>query len=86
MKKYIYTVMFILMSITLAQAQRMLPKQKGMEVTAGILSDDKIGNDYYINFGVTINGKDGNYQLWALEYTHLYCRGWLQLLPLGRYP
>lgn len=72
MKKYIYTVMFILMSITLVQAQRMLPKQKGLEITAGILSDNKIGNDYYINIGMTVNGKNGNYQLWALEYTHQY--------------
>ena len=72
MKKYIYTVMFILMTITVTQAQRMIPKQKGLEISAGILSDDKIGNDYYINVGMTINGKNGNYQLWALEYTHQY--------------
>lgn len=72
MKKYIYTVMFILMSITLAQAQRMLPKQKGLEVNAGILSDDRIGDDYYINIGMTVNGKNGNYQLWALEYIHQF--------------
>ena len=72
MKKYIYTVMLFIMSITIAQAQRMLPKQKGLEVNAGILSDDKIGNDYYINIGMTVNGKNGNYQLWVLEYTHQY--------------
>lgn len=72
MKKYIYTVMFILMTITLSQAQRMLPKQKGLEVNGGVLSDDKIGNDYYINIGMTVNGKNGNYQLWTLEYTHQY--------------
>tara|TARA_R110000744_G_scaffold90708_1_gene176130 strand:- start:13149 stop:13709 length:561 start_codon:yes stop_codon:yes gene_type:complete len=72
MKKYIYTVMLILMAITFAQAQRMLPKQKGLEISAGILSNDKIDNDYYINLGMTVNGKNGNYQLWALEYTHQY--------------
>lgn len=72
MKKYIYTMMLILMGITLAQAQRMLPKQKGLEVNAGILSDDRIGDDYYINIGMTVNGKNGNYQLWALEYTHQF--------------
>ena len=60
------------MGITIAQAQRMLPKQKGLEVSAGVLSDDKIGNDYYINLAMTINGKKGNYQFWALEYTHQY--------------
>ncbi|SHM90280.1 conjugal transfer protein TraO [Flavobacterium chilense] len=72
MKKYIYTVMLVLMGIIVAQSQRMLPKQKGLEVNAGILSDNKIGNDYYINIGMTINGKNGNYQLWALEYTYQY--------------
>src|SRR3546814_14519553 len=72
MRKYIYTVMFVLMCITIAQAQRMLPKQKGLEVSAGVLSGDKIGNDYYINLAMTLNGKNGNYQFWALEYTHKY--------------
>lgn len=72
MKKYIYTVMLVLAGITLAQAQRMLPGQKGLEVSTGVLSNDKIGNDYYISAAVTVNGKNGNYQLWALEYTHQY--------------
>ncbi|MRX38362.1 conjugal transfer protein TraO [Flavobacterium sp. LC2016-23] len=72
MKKYIYTVMLVLMSITIAQAQRMLPKQKGLEVNSGVLSNDKIGNDFYINAAMIVNGKNGNYQLWALEYAHQY--------------
>ena len=72
MKKYIYTVMLIFMSITIAQAQRMLQKQKGLEVSTGVLSDDKIGNDYYLSVAMTVNGKNGNYQLWALEYMHQY--------------
>lgn len=72
MKKYIYTVMLILMAITVTQAQRMLPKQKGLEISAGVLSDDKIDDDYYISAAMTVNGKNGNYQLWALEYTHQY--------------
>ena len=72
MKKYIYTVILILIGITTSHAQRMLPKQKGLEVNVGALSDDKIGNDYYINIGMTVNGKNGTYQLWALEYTHQY--------------
>lgn len=72
MKKYIYTVMLVLMGITASQAQRMLPKQKGFEVNAGVLSNDKIGNDYYFNVAMTVNGKNGNYQFWVLEYTHQY--------------
>jgi hypothetical protein len=72
MKKYIYSVMLVLVGITMAQAQRMLPKQKGIEVNAGMLSSDKIGSDYYINAALTVNAKNGNYQLWALEYSHQY--------------
>jgi hypothetical protein len=72
MKKYIYTMMFAFMGITIAQAQRMLPKQKGLEVNAGTLSDDHPGRNYYLNIAMTVNGKNGNYQLWALEYTHQY--------------
>ena len=72
MEKYIYNVMLVLMGITASQAQRMLPKQKGLEINTGILSNDKIGNEYDIKVGMTVNGKNGNYQLWALEYTHQY--------------
>ena len=72
MKKYIYTVMLVLIGFTGVQAQRMLPKQKGLEISTGVLSNDKIGNDYYISAAMTVNGKNGNYQLWALEYTHRY--------------
>ena len=72
MKKYIYTMMFVLIGITITQAQRMLPKQKGLEVNAGTLSYDYPGRSYYLNIGMTLNGRNGNYQLWALEYTHQY--------------
>ncbi len=71
MKKYIYMLMLLMIGTTV-HAQRMLPKQKGLEVNAGILSGDHIGNDYYLNIGMTINSKNGNYQLWGLEYTHQY--------------
>lgn len=65
-------MMLVLLGITVTQAQRMLPKQKGLEVNVGVLSNDKIGNDYFLNIGMTVNGKNGNYQLWALEYTRQY--------------
>jgi hypothetical protein len=60
------------MGVTASQAQRMLPKQKGLEVNVGVLSNDKIDNDYYVIVGLTVNVKNGNYQLWALEYTRQY--------------
>ena len=72
MKKYIYTMMLVMMSIMALKAQRMLPGQKGLEVSTGVLSNNKTGNDYYINLGLTKHGKKGNYQVWAAEYTHRY--------------
>ena len=45
MKKYIYTLMLILIGITTSQAQRMLPKQKGLEVK---LADKVLDNVKYI--------------------------------------
>lgn len=70
MKKYIYILMLVLTGITVMQAQRMMPKQKGLEINAGTLSNENQSRNYDLNIGMTINGKNGNYQLWGLEYTH----------------
>lgn len=59
----------VLLTITTAHSQRMLPKQKGVEISTGILSNDKVGADYYISVAMTINAKKGNYQLWGFEYS-----------------
>lgn len=72
MRKYIYTAILILTGFTMLPAQRMLPKQKGIEINAGVISTDKIGNDYFLNLAMTINGKNGNYQILAMEYSHQY--------------
>lgn len=72
MKKYICTVMLVLMSIGFTHAQRMLPKQKGIEIGAGILSGKESFQEYYLKIGMTVNGKNGNYELWVFEYTHEY--------------
>lgn len=72
MKNYICIMIFLFLGIINSQAQRMLPKQKGLEVNAGILSFDRIGSDYYLGIGMTHNGSNGNYGLWSIQYTHLY--------------
>lgn len=72
MKKYIYSVLFILISITNSLAQRMLPGQKGLNITTGTLSNEDPSKNYYFNIGMIVNGKNGNYQLWALEYSNQY--------------
>lgn len=71
MKKYISTVMLILMAITVTQAQRMIPKQKGLEINAGFLSGE-ISKNYYLNMTLTVNGKNGNYWIYGAEYTHQF--------------
>jgi hypothetical protein len=72
MKKYLLAVLFVVISSTIVQAQRMLSKQKGVEINAGTLSRYDSDKNYYLNIGLTVNGRNGNYRLWALEYTHQY--------------
>ncbi|CAN1534248.1 Conjugative transposon, TraO [Flavobacteriaceae bacterium] len=72
MKKYLFAVMFVLTSITIVQGQRMLPKQKGLEINTGTLSADSSAQNHYLNIGLIINGRNGNYRLWSLEYTKQY--------------
>lgn len=72
MNRYIYALLLALTCSMTAQAQRMLPKQKGLEVNVGTLSDEKPGRNYYGSVALTIYGKKGSYWLWALEYNHEY--------------
>jgi hypothetical protein len=72
MKKNLFTVMLILVSITIVQAQRLLPKQKGLEINTGTLSIESPTENYYLSIGLTINSRNGNYRLWSAEYTHQY--------------
>lgn len=69
MIKYIFTVVLVMLCITVVQAQRMLPKQKGVEINAGMLSKE-ISDNYYLNLTLTVNGKNGNYWIYGAEYTH----------------
>lgn len=69
MIKYILAAMIAMLGITAAQAQRMMPGQKGMEINAGLLSKE-VSDNYYLNLTLTIYGKNGGYWLWGAEYTH----------------
>jgi len=72
LRKYSLTVLFLFIALFDAQAQRMIPKKKAIEIGYSQLSNTKIGKDYALNIGLSINGKRGNYQLWNLEYSHRY--------------
>src|SRR5690554_6884962 len=84
MRKYIFAVMLILMAITVTQAQRMLPKQKGLEVNAGLLSK-AISDNYYLNLTLTVNVKSGNYWIYGAEYTHQFADYREVQIPLETY-
>ncbi|AVJ52799.1 conjugal transfer protein TraO [Elizabethkingia anophelis] len=69
MTKYIFAVMLAMLSITATQAQRLMPKQKGLEINAGMLGGE-ISDNYYLNLTLTVNGQHGGYWIWGAEYSH----------------
>ncbi|MBT2621896.1 conjugal transfer protein TraO [Chryseobacterium sp. ISL-6] len=70
MNKYIVILIILIISSTGLQAQRLIKGQKGFEITAGLISDKMpLHNYFYVQAGMTINEKKGNYQLWMLEYS-----------------
>ncbi|MEC3880279.1 conjugal transfer protein TraO [Parapedobacter sp. 10938] len=69
MKKYIFAMALAISSMATAQAQRMIPGQKGLEIGTGILSKE-FRDHYYLNMALTINGKNGNYRIGGLEYSY----------------
>ena len=81
---YIFAVMLAVLSITAVQAQRMLPKQKGLEVNAGILSKAASDN-YYLNLTLTVNGRGGSYWIWGVEYAHQFSDYRKMQIPLETY-
>lgn len=69
MIKYILAVILVILGITMAQAQRMIPGQRGLEINAGLLSKE-VGENYYLNLTMMRYGKSGSYWLWGAEYTY----------------
>lgn len=53
---------------TAISAQRMLPKQKGIEINVGLLNDN-ISDNYFINAGLIKYSKKGNYMIYNAEYS-----------------
>lgn len=68
MKTCKYIAAALLLSITTVKAQRMRPGQKGLEVHGGALSDKAFGSNYYLNLNMSVNGKNGHYGFYGLEY------------------
>nr|WP_199156159.1 conjugal transfer protein TraO [Pedobacter sp. ASV2] len=71
MYKYVIAILIGLLSTKCMQAQRLIKGQKGFEIGVGIISDQKPFHDYfYLQAGMTVNAKNGNYQLWSVEYSY----------------
>jgi len=70
MKNCIFTLAAVFLCATTLMAQRMAPKQKGLEVGAGVFTAKKPGDNYYLSLALTVNGKNGNYLLWTTQYDH----------------
>lgn len=66
----IYSLMFCFLNSNMVAAQRMVQGQKGIEATAGILSERNIPKEYFISIGFTIHAKAGNYNLISFEYNY----------------
>lgn len=73
-----------MLNIVAVRAQRMVPKQKGLELNVGMLSKE-VSENYYLNLTMTVNGKSGGYWIWGAEYTNRFSRYRDELIPLETY-
>ncbi|WP_426477491.1 conjugal transfer protein TraO [Chryseobacterium sp. CBSDS_008] len=67
MKKYSIVLILILISIH-GFSQRMVYKQKALEVSAGLLSTKEVKSNYYVNLTLNSYAKHGNYWIWSAEF------------------
>lgn len=67
MKKYIMVFVLLLVSFQ-GYSQRMIYKQKALEVSSGILSTKEIGSNYYVNLTLNSFARRGGYWIWSIEY------------------
>ncbi len=69
--KKTFLILALTAGITASKAQRQLPGQKGVELSAGFVSDEKPMHDFlFARVAMTINKRKGNYQFLAVEYNH----------------
>lgn len=67
MKSILITIMIFYLSYSV-YGQRMIPKQKSIEINSGLFIK-KDSESYFINTGLVIFSKKGNYMLYSLEYS-----------------
>lgn len=67
MKKLFIIIMLGLISISV-YSQRMVYKQKALEINAGIQSHREVSDNYYFNITLNSFGRYGNYWIWGAEF------------------
>lgn len=67
MKRFTIIIVLLITNQT-TSAQRMLPKQKGIEINSGIVGSENPDN-YFISAGLIVHSKKGNYLLYSLDYS-----------------
>jgi len=85
MKKYLIILMLLIVILENLQAQRMMPKQKAVEFSAGVLSNSKPTNNYFLNLALNIFENNGNYWLFSAEYNQKYVTANMHDIPLENY-
>lgn len=58
----------VILPFTSLMAQRLLPYQKGLQISAGLFSNDQPKDNYFVNLELTRNHKKGNYHFFSAEY------------------
>ncbi|KXH84914.1 conjugal transfer protein TraO [Chryseobacterium kwangjuense] len=67
MKKYSIFLILTLISIH-GYSQRMVYKQKALEVSTGLLSTKEVRSNYYVNLTLNSYARRGNYWIWSAEF------------------
>lgn len=62
------SIIILMMSHSMVTAQRMIPKQKAIEINTGTLLKQDNEN-YFVNLGLAVYVKKGNYFLYSFEYS-----------------
>lgn len=71
MKNIVLILILFLAGFSEANAQRLMQGKKGIELSVGrIFGGNLLPTPYYMQAGITVAKKKGNYLLWALDYTH----------------
>jgi hypothetical protein len=72
MKRYLILVLLLIAggSTTQLWAQRMAPGRIGLEAVVSTYSAAQPTDKYGLNVALTVNGRNGSYQIWGLGYSY----------------